>query len=238
MAAALKNLVSEKSTLPDLVVHRGFHPINEYNNPNLIPGMYPTLFPFGIGGFEDDTRSKALSFQQQAQYYLNIADRSFRYHHSFIFVVWNMIQRRMAHLKTFFTQVAQNLTKISPAILDSLASKVEREHRFSDLAPAERNAMNLLKQIRSYFSYFGLSHLFFTFNPCPAHSPIFQVMYGDQTVDLSHRFPRLASAWEHAMHLAHDPVAAADFYEFSFKCCFKYLLGWNFKTRSSSLLWR
>ncbi|KAG1811785.1 uncharacterized protein BJ212DRAFT_1373046 [Suillus subaureus] len=67
-----------------------------------------------------------------------------------------MIQRRMAHLKTFFTvrranfqQVAQNLTKISPAILDSLASKLEREHRFSDLAPAERNAMNLLKQVNT-----------------------------------------------------------------------------------------
>ncbi|KAG2738319.1 hypothetical protein P692DRAFT_201731407, partial [Suillus brevipes Sb2] len=261
MAAALRNLVSEKSTLPDLVVHRGFHPINEYNNPDLLPGSYPTLFPFGIGGFEDDARPKALSFQKQAQYYLNIADRSFRYHHSFIFVVWNMIQRRMAHLKTSFTvrrsnfhQVAQNLTQISPAILDSLASKLEREHSFSNLAPAEKNALNLLKQvntiaaripgsqaskicvrneIRSYFSYFGLPHLFFTFNPCPAHSPIFQVMYGDQTVDLSHRFPRLASARERAIRLARDPVAAADFYEFSFRCCFEYLLGWNFKTRSS-----
>ncbi|KAG1730072.1 hypothetical protein EDB19DRAFT_1913061 [Suillus lakei] len=60
MAAALtgRNLISEKSTLPDLVVHGGFHPINEYDNTDLIPGTYPTLFPFGIGGFEDDARLK------------------------------------------------------------------------------------------------------------------------------------------------------------------------------------
>ncbi|KAG1751051.1 hypothetical protein EDB19DRAFT_1824799 [Suillus lakei] len=54
----------------------GFRPINEYDNdnPDLIPGTYPTLFSFGIGGFEDDAQPKALSSQKQAQYYLNIAD--------------------------------------------------------------------------------------------------------------------------------------------------------------------
>ncbi|KAG2742618.1 hypothetical protein P692DRAFT_201889980, partial [Suillus brevipes Sb2] len=262
VAAAIKNLFSENTLLPDLVVHRGLNPVNEYKNPDLIPGTYPTLFPFGIGGFEDNSRPVSISFQQQAQYYLNIADRSFRYHHSFMFVVLNMIQRRTAHLKTSFMvrhshfhHIARNLTQISPAILDSLATKLEHEHKFSDLAPAEKNALNLLKQvntiaaripgsqaskiyvrneIRSYFSYFGLPHLFFTFNPSPAHSPIFQVMYGDSTVDLSQRFPQLVSARERAIRLAHDPVAAADFYEFSFESCFEYLLGWNFQTRSSS----
>ncbi|KAG1904466.1 uncharacterized protein F5891DRAFT_945574, partial [Suillus fuscotomentosus] len=262
VAAAIKNLFSENSVLPDLVVHRGLEPVNEYNNPDLIPGMYPTLFPFGIGGFEDKSWPVSISFQQQAQYYLNIVDRSFCYHHSFMFVVLNMIQRHTAHLQTSFTvrrshfhHVAQNLTQISPTILDSLATKLEREHKFSDLAPAEKNALNLLKhvntiaaripgsqaskiyvhnEIRSYFSYFGLPHLFFTFNPSPAHSPIFQVMYGDSTVDLSQRFPQLVSGCERAIRLAHDPVAAADFYEFSFECCFEYLLGWNFRMHSSS----
>jgi hypothetical protein len=33
--------------LPDLVLHRGADPIPEYNNPALLPGMYPTLYPFG-----------------------------------------------------------------------------------------------------------------------------------------------------------------------------------------------
>ena len=89
-------------------------------------------------------------------------------------------------------------------------------------------------EICSYFSFFGLPQLFFTFNPNPAYSPIFQVMYGDSTVDLTSCFPKLVSAHERAIRLAEDPVAAADFYEFSFKCCFEYLLGWDFKKGKST----
>jgi hypothetical protein len=64
--------------------------VPEYNNPDLIPGMYPTLFPTGTGGFEIPDRPCAISFQKQAEYYLDLADRSFRYHHSFLFVVLNI----------------------------------------------------------------------------------------------------------------------------------------------------
>ena len=28
-------------------------PVNEFYNPELLPMTYPTLFPYGIGGFED-----------------------------------------------------------------------------------------------------------------------------------------------------------------------------------------
>ncbi|KIJ08064.1 hypothetical protein PAXINDRAFT_89417, partial [Paxillus involutus ATCC 200175] len=223
--------------------------------------MYPTLFPYGIGGFEDKKRPCALSFQQQAQYSLNIPDRSFCYHQSYLFVVLNILQRRLAHLHTAFTcrkstfhHIAQKLTKISPEILNRVASRLELEHKISDMTQDEKNALNLLKhvntisaripgseaskifirnEIRSYFGYFGLPLLFFTFNPSVAHSPIFQVMYGDQTVDLSQRFPRLASAAERAIRLAHDPVAAADFFEFAVRCCFEYLLGWDYKKSRS-----
>ena len=52
-------------------------------------------------------------------------------------------------------------------------------------------------------------------------------MYGDLSVDLSQRFPCLVSTRERAIRLAHDPVAAADFFEFSVRCCFQYLLGWD-----------
>ena len=44
----------------------------------------------------------------------------------------------------------------------------------------------------------------------------------------------MVSARERAIRLAKDPVAAADFYEFSFKCCFEYLLGWDFKKGKST----
>ena len=55
ISTALRNLVHDmgNSTLPDLILHQGSTAIKEYKNPELMPGMFPTLWPFGIGGFED-----------------------------------------------------------------------------------------------------------------------------------------------------------------------------------------
>lgn len=109
MASALRNLANGLGTKqmntgldqPDLAIHHSATAVSEYNNPDLMPGMFPTLFPFGIGGFEDKSRPTALSFKEQAQYYFNISDRAFRYHYSYIFVALNMLQRRM-YYKPFF----------------------------------------------------------------------------------------------------------------------------------------
>jgi hypothetical protein len=57
IGAGLRNLVSDMadSTLPDLILRQGSTAIREYKNPALMPGMFPTLWPFGIGSFEDST---------------------------------------------------------------------------------------------------------------------------------------------------------------------------------------
>jgi len=98
IAAALRNLVPENSELPNLVLYHGSMAVPEYNNPNLIPGMYLTLFPMGTGGFEVPDRACVILFQKQVEYYLNLTDRSFHYHHLFLFVVLNIIQCCTAHL--------------------------------------------------------------------------------------------------------------------------------------------
>ncbi|TEB25454.1 hypothetical protein FA13DRAFT_1637311, partial [Coprinellus micaceus] len=263
-AGALRRLAPSPNDpeKPDLVLHRGCDPVPEYNNPMLLPGMYPTLYPFGIGGFEDKSRPTPLGFENQAQCYLNLHDKSFRHHFSYLFVVLNMIQRRRAHLQTHFTvqtsrfrRVADMLTSLIAQTLSEVADIVEKEGNTKSLSSDQRTAFDLLRfvntvaekvpgsyaakisaraDVRNYFSYFGLPHLFFTFNPCAIHSPIFQVMYGDKTVDLSARFPNLVPAKERARRLAHDPVAAADYFQFSVNAVFEHLLGWNFKERKSS----
>jgi len=192
-----------------------------------MPGMFPTLYPFGIGGFEDKTRATAISFKEQAAYYFNIPDRSFRYHFSYMFVALNMLQCRLAYLYTSFTvknsnfdAVACELISISPDVLNSLAKKLEQEKKLSTLTSEEQHAFNLLKkvntistripgsqaskifirnEIRNFFAFFGLPQIFFMFNPSAAHSPIFQVIFGDKTIDLSSRFPKIISGRERAL---------------------------------------
>ena len=57
---------------------------------------------------------------------------------------------------------------------------------------------------------------------------MFQVIFGDQTINLDDRFPVLVSRTERALRLAKDPVAAADFFDFSIKCLFAFCFGWDF----------
>jgi hypothetical protein len=257
VAAGLCNLVQDKAdtTFPDLILHRGSQAIREYKNPDLLPGMYPTLWPFGLGGFEDPGHFVSISFQAQANYYFDLPDRSFRYHHSYAFVVLNILQCHAAHLHTHFTvrkpnftSVAEKIVNISPEVLLLTAKHLEHEGLYKDLNKEQHEALDLLQkinavsahvpgsqaskiyirnEIRNYFGYFGIPQLYFTANPSAAHSPIFQVMFGDQNVDLSKQFPKLVPSYERAMRLAKDPIAAADFFQFSINCIFQHLFGWD-----------
>ena len=114
VGAGLRNLVNDISstTMPDLILHRGLTAINEYNNPTLLPGMFPTLWPFGIGGFEDSSRQTSLSFAVQANYYFDIPDHSFHSHNAFMFVALNIIQRWACHLQTHFTLKKKNFSQL------------------------------------------------------------------------------------------------------------------------------
>ena len=257
VASGLRKLVSKDiRAQPGLIIKRGQTAVNEYNNPALFPGMYPTLFPYGLGGIGEPGREEKMSFNVHTNYFFDLADRVFRYHHSFMFVVFNILQRRMAHLQTHLTckkshfdKVAAKLTSVLAQSLINLANKLENEGLVSELGQEEKNIFALLSQVNaistrvpgseaskkfarneimSYIGYIGISHIFLTINPSPQHSPIFQVMYGDTTIDLTERFPNLVLGPERAQRLAHDPVAATDFFEFSLRCIFEYLFGWDY----------
>ena len=178
--------------------------------------MYPTLYPYGTGGFEDPTHPVTVSFQKQANYYLNIAEHSFQYHHSFIFVVVIILQRRAAHLHISFTvsqsrfkAVPESLLSISPHTLSIVANHLKNEGKVSDLSTEKKKVFDLLNEvttvsarlpgsqaskifchneIHSYSGLFGISILFLSANPNPTHSPMFQVILGDQTINLDDRF--------------------------------------------------
>ena len=59
-------------------------------------------------------------------------------------------------------------------------------------------------------------------------------MFGDETVDLTKRFPTLVSARERAIRLAKDPVAGADFFNFCITSIFEYMFGWDFRKQEST----
>ncbi|KAJ3935348.1 MAG: hypothetical protein NXY57DRAFT_888171, partial [Lentinula lateritia] len=263
-AASIHNIAQSlpSGSNRDVILPYDSDPIVEYNNPDLFPGMFPTLFPLGIGGFEDKRRCPVISLEAHVEYLLDQSSREFRYHHFFSFVALNLIQRRKAHLHTSlwmsstqFSVVAPDLIRVSPSVLFDLAEKLKNENNNNDFSSDELHAFQLLNQvniisskipgsqasktvtrnqIRSFYSYFGLPHLFLTLNPSAVHSPIFQVMYGESNVDLSERYPYVVHPRsERACRVAKDPVAAADFFDFMYHMIFEHLFGWDFKSGKS-----
>ena len=227
-----------------------------------MPGMFLKLFPLGLTGFDDLMRPTKLSSEAQENLFLDLPNHSFQHHHSYIFVALNIIQRRASHFQTHFTihklsfdAITKTLMSISPTILQTLMDLLQHKRKLGTLSSDEQAAMKLLNQvntisahipglqasklfthneIQSYFSEFGLPHIYFTFYPSVMHSPIFQVIVSDHCVDLSDRFPFLVPSTEHALHLAQDPIATADFFEFCVFCVFKHLFGWDHPTHKSS----
>jgi Helitron helicase-like domain at N-terminus/PIF1-like helicase len=262
-ATAIYNLLNPRKSddEPDLIIPRGGSFVTDYDNPELFPGMFPTLFPCGIGGIEAE-RTIPISFRQHVNYLLSLHDSCFRFHRFFLFVALSIMKKRQGHLHTAFTvkkagfqATAEMLSSVTAETLESTARHLEAERPLSELSLEQKTAFSCLKQlnivsahipgspasklhdrsaIRGYFGQFGLPHIFLTMNPATAHSPILQVFFGDEMVDLSQRFPSMPIPDVRAKRIAKDPVAAADFFIFCIKTFMKHLLGYDTDTGQST----
>lgn len=218
-SAAIHKLAASstsKDAPADFILRYERDPISEYNNPGLFPGMFPTLYPLGIGGFEDAQRSVSVSLEAHAEHLLDQSNRAFRYHYFYSFVILNIIQRQKAHLHTSlsvssskFKHIAPGLLSVSASTLSALAAKIKNKDKMTTYTEDEQCAFHLLKEVNtvsakipgsqaskitlrqeicSYYAYFGLPQLFLTLNPLAIHNPVFQVIYGDEAVELAERF--------------------------------------------------
>jgi len=91
-------------------------PVNEFFNPDLFPMIYPTLYPYGIGGFEDSHREVPVSLKRHVKHLFNMSDRRFQEHHSFMFTVFNILQRRAILLHTSLKVKAQNFDSVAATL--------------------------------------------------------------------------------------------------------------------------
>ena len=69
-----------------LVVRRNEDPLCEYDNPDLLMGAFPTLFPYGVGGLEDENNADRMPFAEHVKMLLQSSDHKFRHHGSFLYL--------------------------------------------------------------------------------------------------------------------------------------------------------
>ena len=78
------------------LIPRGAKPVNEYANPCHIISLYPYLFPYGAGAIEDTTRPVHVGYKDHVRYLLLLDDKRFERNHSFLYVCFNILQKRNA----------------------------------------------------------------------------------------------------------------------------------------------
>ena len=220
------------------VIPRGSEPSNEYNNPTLLLGLYPTLFPYGTGAFEDPSRPVKVSFKKQIQYLLCYRDRRFEENHSFMFIVFNMLQRREACLharlrtsKPFFSNVANEITSINVKDIEQVLSDLEQNRTSSLGRNAQVNTLlsqvkavggkvmgsaqfrsALRTQIHALIFNQGLPSIFLTVNPADINSRV-ALYFAGVDLDLDAIIPKnLPSTYDRAEIIASHPVATAKFF--------------------------
>ena len=226
---------SEEDTV--YMIPRGSKPASEYSNPNLLLGIFPTLFPYGCGALEDPSRPIKLDFREHLRYLLSIADRRFEEHHSFIFVVFNILQRRTAcfHARLMtsrphFQQSAQLLESLSSADIAAALASISKGTSMRVTDPRVKSLMQHIKvvgghvmgsaysrstlrtKIHSLCFNVGLPSLFVTINPADIHSPV-ALYFAGVNLDLDKILPeRLGTSYDRAKIIANHPVLTAKFF--------------------------
>ncbi|CAF0815681.1 unnamed protein product [Adineta steineri] len=231
------------------MIPRGDKPANEYSNPNLLLGVFPTLFPYGCGALEDFSRPVKIDLREHLRYLLSFGDRRFEEHYSFIFVVFNILQRRTAcfhaHLMTTrpeFQKSAQLLESLTSADIATALMNISKgvhshvvDQRISTLMKhikavgghvmgSAHSRSTLRTKIHSLCFYIGLPSIFLTINPADIHSPV-ALYFAGVNLDLDKILPEaLGTSYDRAKIVATHPVATAKFFNCLIKNILKYLI--------------
>lgn len=221
-------------------VPHGNKPINEYDNPNLFPCMFPHLFPWGFGGFEDGKRRVPITMEAHVKHMLNLSDVRPQTDRNFSFVAMNILQRRKTSeasrfkvKSTHYDRAAELLCSAEASACDSIISRSKANNGYvSPGTKAEKELFELMEkvnimasnvpgsnaskvkmrnEIRALIHWLGTPSLFITLNPADLHSPIFCHFAGAK-VDLDSNSPELPSGFERLSLLARNPAAAARFF--------------------------
>ena len=214
--AALRHLQSGKAFF---MYGHSATPENEYHNTSLFPSLYPSLFPYGIGGFEDKRRKPVISMKAHVRHLLNIDDGRFREHPSFIFSVFNILQRRevierttMRIKRSCFASKAHIYANLQPETIKRVADSIE-QGEYSFQQEDEKNVCDLMRdvhsinatvhgsaaarlkmrnEIRAMTLAHGAPSFFVTINPADVYNPLVNFLAGDD-IDINNLLPEEAN---------------------------------------------
>lgn len=235
----IKNNETKNQTSTDNVylIPHSSKPVNEYYNPKLLAGLYPTLFCYGRGAPEDQSRPIEVNLREHIRYLLSYNDRRFEMSHSFIFVVFNLLQRRDACFhaqliatRPYFRTSAQEIQSLNGKDIEMALDNISKRtynlesnstlnkllHHIKTIGGRVMGSVYsrtaLRNKIHALIYNLGLPSIFLTLNPADIHSPI-ALYFAGVKLDLNNtQIEQLMNAYKRAEIIASHPVATAKFF--------------------------
>ncbi len=230
-------------------------PVEEFYNPSLFPMMYPTLFPYGVGGLEDRSRPKPISLKCHVKHYFSLNDTRFQRHNSFQFSAFNMLQRRSMLLHTSlkvkranFASIANRFARVSSDAIHIVAERVSRGDHTTCNSEDERQALALMKEvhavttnvagssssrsvmrneIRGLMMDQGLPSFYLTINPADVYNPVVKFLSGEE-IDLNNLLPGDVPDYrDQSVLVAKNSAVATHFFNLYMKAFIKCILAYT-----------
>ena len=217
-----------------------------------ILGLYPTLFPYGRGGVENKNRPVYVSYSKHIKYFLSYHDRRFERNSSFIFVNFNILQRRAACSKArilvsrpYFASQAMQINQITSAEVKIVLSQMESNTNHSNTDPristllkqvktvagsvmgSNQSRANCRVELHAQIFYSGLPNIFITINPSDLHHPL-AMKFAGVDLDIDNLLPeRMPNSQDRAAIVASHPVGIARFFNKLIETVLSTLIGYN-----------
>lgn len=218
----------------------GSKPIPDFDNPYLLSWLFPHLDPWGIGGFHHPERRRRISSELQLRYLLSVSDGRFQRDTEFVFVYFNISQKknisnniRFKVPQMRYNQIIKDLLAVDVNRLTALRSSCRREPNYRPTDPYEVNILRLLSritmvgsnivgsaaykvamrnEIRAMINYKGTPTFFITLNPSDIDNPLVRFFAGDNI-----RLEDIArgedmNKWSRALFAARNPASCAIFF--------------------------
>lgn len=237
-----------------LSVGRKASPESVYDNPQLFPGMFPWLFPYGYGGFGNERVMFKIPLVRHVRSLLMYADRRFQEDAYFPFIVFNQSQIRQSSVGGYllterknFGQVANKILDLDPSALEGLIERSKKEGFARAETPAEKQCYDILNyvdsvaghvagsttqrkyqrnEIRSLIIEEGVPTFFITFAPPPYKNRVCLYFCGER-IDFEDPGAELPEYQKRARAVARNPVACARFFHVLVQTFLKVVLRVN-----------
>lgn len=230
-------------------------PVNEFCHPQLFPMIYPTLFPYGVGGVEDVKRCSKLGMKRHIKHLFSLADPRFQEHYSFLFTAFNILQRRAVLLHTSlkvkrrdFPTIASGFATVSHEAVHNVTERIARGDTTTADNEDEAKVLKLMRQVKMVTSHVpgssasriamrnqmrglmmskGLPSFYLTINPADVFNPLVKFLAGSE-IDIDHMFSdQVPDYREQAFLIARNPAVAAKFFNIYMRAFIDTVLGYD-----------